>query len=264
MQSNDPVIQLKNVSYLRKGKPLLANLTWHVPFRTNWVLFGPNGAGKTTLLKILAGYIHPSQGKVTVLNQVFGRTNLPELRTHIGWVSNSLEDLIHGNDPALEIILAGFSGSTRLWQHPTKEQFTKALQVLENLKCSHIARQKYGLLSQGEQKKVLIARALVHDPKLLILDEPCAGLDLGAREELLTRIQELSLLRNPPTMIFVTHHIDEILPAFSRILCLKSGENFYCGSIDSFLTDQNLSELFGLPLTVRKNGKRYFTRISTD
>ena len=170
--ANNLVIDLKRVSYWRIEKSILKNITWQVKRGEHWVVYGPNGSGKTTLLKLLTGYLLPSEGRITILDQTIGETDIFELRKQIGWVSSSLETLIHEEDPVRDIILSGTSASTRLWDDPTPEQEVKAHQLMKQLGLDGLDQRLYEVLSQGERKKTLIARALMTDPKILILDEP--------------------------------------------------------------------------------------------
>ena len=255
--SNHSVIELDSVGYRRKEQYILREITWNIKPGENWVLFGPNGSGKTTLLKILTGYIHPSEGVAHVLGERIGRTNLPELRKRIGWISTSITDLIHVDDPAIEIVLAGVEASTRLWFNPTLGHEARAKELLIQLGCLSTQNKPYGVLSQGEQKKVLIARALMNEPGLLILDEPCEGLDIASREQFLRDLLKLDSITPRPTIIFVSHYVEEILPFFTHILLLKRGNVFHSGTIQSLMNSEILSSLFEIPLEVTAKEKRY-------
>jgi iron complex transport system ATP-binding protein len=255
--SNHSIIELDSVSYRRKEQYLFRNISWRIRPGENWVLFGPNGSGKTTLLKLITGYIHPSEGVAHVLGERIGRTNLPELRKQIGWISTSITDLIHDDDPAIEIVLAGAKASTRLWFTPTLEHEARANDLLIQLGCVSILNKPYGILSQGEQKKILIARALMNEPSLLILDEPCEGLDIASREQFLRDILKLESITPRPTIIFVSHYVEEILPFFTHILYLKQGNLFHSGTLQALMNSEMLSSLFEIPLEVSVKEKRY-------
>lgn len=253
------IISVDKVSFRRGKKRILKNINWKVHEGEHYVVFGPNASGKTTLLKLVTGYLWPTKGKISVFGKAFGTVNLSELRKKIGWISTSLEWLIYDEDPALEIVLSGKSASTRLWKKATSKDSRKAERLLKMLKCGDIPERPYGVLSQGERKKVLIARSLMSEPELLILDEPCEGLDLLSREKFLEDISALSRLKKSPTIIFVTHHVEEILNIFNKILLLKEGSVFSDGPIEQVLNSKNISRLFGLKLEIKKKKGRHFS-----
>ena len=198
------------------------------------------------------------------MGEQIGRTNLPELRKRIGWVSDSLETLIRQGDVAENIVFAGSSASTTLWYHVSEEVKEKAKSIMTHLGCLKLAKRPYRVLSQGERRKILISRALMTDPPLLVLDEPCAGLDIAAREHFLRDLKGLLQLPHPPNIIMVTHHMEEILPFFDKILMLKAGRVFQQGPVDKLLTDELLSELFNMPIGVQKSNGRYYTVYSDE
>ncbi len=235
-------------------------VNWEVKEGENWVLFGPNGSGKTTLLKMITGYIRPSSGKIVVLNETIGKTNLPKLRKKIAWVSSSLETLIHPKDPVIEIVIAGKSASTRMWKMPKKPTMEKAYRILSRMNCEHLAELSYESVSQGERKKVLIARSMMLDPKLLILDEPCEGLDIVAREQFLGTVRELAEIGSRPNVVLVTHHVEEITGMYDKILMLKSGKVVKKGFIEENLTSQVLSDIFERNVEIEKRNGRYWAQ----
>ncbi len=254
----EELIKAHNVEYMQRNNPIIKNISWEMKRKQNWVLFGPNGSGKTTFLRMITGYIRPSSGKLSVLGKEIGHTNLPRLRKKIGWVSSSLESLIHKNDPVLEIVVAGFTGSTRMWEKPDEKYIQKAKRSLLDLGITENKFfLKYGLLSQGEQKKVLIARALVLEPELLILDEPCEGLDIGARETFLSDLERLDRIKQNVSILLVTHHVEEIIPIFQKILILKEGMVYKSGDIKQVLTSNCLSVLFGIHIELRQHNQRF-------
>ncbi|MFC3885714.1 ABC transporter ATP-binding protein [Bacillus songklensis] len=250
------VIDLQQVSWKRGEAALLDNVNWQVKKGEHWVLLGLNGSGKTTLLNLINGYIWPTTGTVQVLGKRFGSTNLPELRKSIGWVSSSLQEKLYGNDLAQEVIISGKHASIGLYEHVTEEDLNRALSLLNILGCSHLVNRTYETCSQGEKQKLLIARALMADPDILILDEPCNGLDLFARERLLQSVNELAVMENGPTLIYVTHHIEEILPVFQHALLLRSGEVFMKGNTKEVLGKENLSAFFEHPVSVKWDDDR--------
>ena len=224
-----PIIELEDVSYIREKNPLLQQINWTINPGEHWAILGLNGAGKTLLLQIITGNLWPSKGKVTVLGEVFGQTSIPELSKRIGWVSTALQVRLRMNETAENIVLSGKFASIGLYQHYTLEELQQAKQVLVSLGAATIIGKSYQHLSQGERQIVLIARALMAKPALLILDEPCTGLDLFAREELLQRIEQLASEPHAPTILFVTHHAEEIMPFITHVSLLKEGHFFKQG-----------------------------------
>jgi len=245
------VLELENVSLLRDGNWILQDVNWKINKGENWVLFGLNGSGKTALLNILNAYYFPTKGKVTVLGMEFGKTYLSEkLRKQIGFVSSSLQEKFHPGDNAFEVVLSGAFASIGLYEIPTVEMRNKAVELLETLGCIRYANRNYEKLSQGEKQRVLIARALMADPSLLILDEPTNGLDFIAREQLLDSVGKISESPGAPTLIYVTHHVEEILPVFTKTLLLKEGQVFADGETSKLIASEKLTEYFNLQVHV--------------
>lgn len=242
------IIELENVSYIREQKVLLKELNWKVNQGEHWAILGLNGAGKTLLLQMITGNLWPSKGKITVLDEVFGQTSLPELSKRIGWVSTALQVRLRMNDLAEKIVLSGKFASIGIYQNYTTEELQQAEQILTNLGSAALVGKHYQQLSQGERQIVLIARALMANPELLILDEPCTGLDLFAREELLQRIEQLVNKPNAPTILFVTHHTEEIMPFISHVSLLKEGGLFKQGPRNELLQLQVLQEFYQRPI----------------
>ena len=256
-----PIIELDNVSFERGGRRILRDIQWRVLPGEHWAVIGPNGSGKTTMLKIATGYEWPSSGGVCALGERFGQVNLHELRRHIGWASSGLLAMIRRHQLALDIVLSGAYASTGLFDKPTAAQVRSGLALLEDLNCAAIADRPFAVLSLGEQQKVLIARALMPRPKLLILDEPCGGLDIAARENLLATIHNLARRRRAMTMIFVTHHIEEILPCFTHVLAMRAGGVQACGEKKDVLTGPVLSSTFDLDIAVDAGHGRYWPKV---
>ncbi|WP_251549203.1 ABC transporter ATP-binding protein [Neobacillus muris] len=258
------IVQLENVSLVRDGKPILREVNWTIEPGENWVLFGLNGSGKTAILNVLNAYYFPTKGQVSVLGMEFGKTYLGEkLRRQIGFVSSSLQGKLHSGDNAFEVVLSGAFATIGLYEVPTDEMRQKAIRLLEDLGCIEYANQNYETLSQGEKQRVLIARALMADPALLILDEPTNGLDFIAREKLLESISRIAKQSNPPSIIYVTHHVEEILPEFNKTLLLKEGQVIASGKTSDMLSNERLSDYFGMPVMVTWQNKRpLLTRLS--
>ena len=253
----DQVINMNNVSWRREGKEILHHIDWHVNKQEHWAVLGLNGAGKTSLLNMVNGYIWPTTGDVSVLGNRFGNTDILQLRKSIGWVSASLGQRINERHPSEEIVISGKYASVGLvFEEPTEADKEKAFQLMKQLFVDHVIGQPYAKCSQGERQKILIARALMADPQLLILDEPTTGLDFISREDLLATIEEFARKPDAPTMIFVTHHIEEILPIFSHTLLLGNGTVYAQGERKNMLTSEKLSDLYGRNIRVSWEGNR--------
>lgn len=240
----DPVVELRQVSFCRKERTILDRINWQVRAAQHWALLGANGSGKTTLLKILTGYAWPTFGEVVVQGETFGVCDLRVLRKAIGHVSSSLEHRLLARDRAIEIVASGIEASLGLFAKISDEDRQKSLAALAKLKADHLADQSYGILSQGEQQKVLIARGLVSKPKLLILDEPCVGLDPASRVRFLRDLGQLANRPDAPSILFVTHHIEEISPWITDVLLLKDGKVLATGNQQETITSELMTELF--------------------
>ena len=251
------IVELDNISYRRGEKQILRDITWQIAPGQNWALLGANGSGKTTLLKIVTGYDWPTTGSVSVLGNQYGKCLLQDVRKMIGWVSSNITTKIPTNDTAIEIVVSGIEASMGLYRDYSDEEFGRAHAALDMLSSDHYANQTYATLSQGEQQRVLIARALINQPKLLVLDEPCAGLDPAAKELFLNDIEKLTNHPDAPGIIFVTHHIDEIREWITNVLVIKNGQKLADGNTADVLTDQILQEAFNCKCKVTSNSGRY-------
>ncbi len=236
----------------RGDRQILKHISWQVQAKENWAILGLNGAGKTTMLKMIHGDLWPTTGKLEVLGGVFGHVNIPELKTKIGWVSTALQDELHAGDVVDEIVLSGKFASIGIYQAYTKTEMAEAQQTLIDLGGEKLLGKPYAILSQGERQLVLIARALMTQPKLLILDEPCNGLDLFAREELLSRIQNIAKRPNSPALLLVSHYTEEILPIFDHLLLLRGGETVAMGQRQALLSEESLSSFYQKPIAVQE------------
>ncbi|MCM3670373.1 ABC transporter ATP-binding protein [Mesobacillus maritimus] len=259
------VISLEGIVWQRNGKHILKNVSWDVNKGEHWALLGLNGSGKTSILKMITGYQWPNNGQVSVLGNLFGKTNIPELRKSIGWVSSSLDDQYQTrpSDTALEVVLSGKFASIGLYEDITEEDVKKASELLERFRIHHLADQLISSLSQGERRRAMIARALMSSPKLLILDEPCNGLDIYSKEELLSTIEEMVSLPGGPTLLYVTHHIEEIVPSISHALLIKEGEVVASGHKSSTLTETQLEQTFRVPVSLTWDNERPWIRIKS-
>ncbi|WP_026695474.1 ABC transporter ATP-binding protein [Peribacillus kribbensis] len=252
MEQHTSIISLQDIHWQRNEKQILDQVNWQVKTGQHWALLGLNGSGKTSILKIITGYQWPSGGSVSVLGQLFGKTNIPELRKSIGWVSSSLDDQYNArpSDSALEVVISGKFASIGLYEQISREDVEEALKLLSAFNIEHLAHQNIITLSQGEKRKTMIARALMSSPKILILDEPCNGLDIYSKEELLSTIEDLTSAQNGPAVIYVTHHIEEIVPSISHVMLLKNGSVIAQGDKHATLTEPLLHETFRVPLSV--------------
>lgn len=258
-----PVVELEHVSFCRKERTILSEVSWRIEPGRHWALLGANGSGKTSLLRILTGYAWPTFGTVRVLGERFGACDIPRLRKVIGWVSSAMTQRLPAQDAAIDVVASGLDASIGLYRHITEDERAKSQAILKQLHVEHLAEQHYGTLSQGEMQKVLIARALVCEPKLLILDEPCIGLDPAARQRFMNDLAELAAQKNAPTMILVTHHIEEIDPWIQRVLLLKDGKVLASGKPDEMITNRRMSELLDYPCSVFRQGAEFLLRIDT-
>jgi iron complex transport system ATP-binding protein len=255
---SDLVIHMDGVTVRRGKTVLLDSVDWSVELDERWVVLGPNGAGKTTLLRLAAAEMHPTAGTVHVLGERIGRVALFELRPRIGLTSANLGIRIPGDEIVSDVVVSAGYGVLGRWRERYDAMDTgRAAALLDQLGMAGFADREYRTLSEGERKRVLIARALMTDPELLLLDEPAAGLDLGGREDLVSRLSTLALDAEAPASVLVTHHVEEIPPGYSHGLLLRGGKVVAAGLLDDVLTDENLSATFGLPLAVQRRRGRY-------
>lgn len=250
------MIHIENIHLYRNEKIILDNLNWHVAKNEHWAILGLNGCGKTTLLKVINGYIWPNDGKVQVLGETYGQTYIPTLRRRIGWVSNAMLDHFNWRDSAIEIVLSGKFGALRLFEEVSEEEIANAVEIMKHFHCEHLANKEFEYLSQGERQRVQIARAIMAEPEILILDEPCGGLDILERENLLETIKQIATKENCPTLIYVTHHVEEILPCFTHVLLMKDGKDVAADVREAILTEECLSNFFGQPIRLQHERNR--------
>ena len=256
--TGDFVIRMEGVSVRRGDTTLLDSVDWTVELDERWVVLGPNGAGKTTLLRLAAADIHPSWGVVEVLGARLGRVDVFELRTRIGLSSAALGLRVPPDEAVRDVVIsAGYAVIGRWRERYDPLDTARADELLGALGLRGLGGRPYGTLSEGERKRALIARALMTDPELLLLDEPTAGLDLGGREDLVARLSLLANDAEAPASVLVTHHVEEIPPGYSHGLLLREGRVVAAGLLDDVLTDENLSVTFGLPLAVQRRRGRY-------
>jgi iron complex transport system ATP-binding protein len=257
----DQVIVVEKATVTRTGKDLLRDVDWRVELDERWVVLGPNGAGKTTLLNLASARLHPTRGTVHVLGELLGRVDVFELRTRIGLTSMAVHDRMPPEETVLDAVrTAAWSVVGRFRESYESLDSGRALALLTQLGVGGLAERRYGTLSEGERKRVQIARALMTDPELLLLDEPAAGLDLGGREDLVRRLAELAADPDAPAMVLVTHHVEEIPPGFTHALLLRDGSVVASGLVAETVTSENLSKTFDLPLRVEYADGRFSAR----
>jgi iron complex transport system ATP-binding protein len=255
------VLQLTNVSVVRARTPIVNDVTWSVDGAERWVILGPNGAGKTTLLQIAAALIHPTSGQATLLDATLGKVDVFDLRPRIGLVSSAMTKRIPADESVLNVVMTAAYSVTGRWNEEYEDvDVARARSVLRDWRLDDLADRTFGGLSDGEQKRVLIARAVMTDPELLLLDEPAASLDLGSREELLALLSEFAASPKAPAIVMVTHHVEEIPSGFTNALLLAKGSVVASGPIEDIVTAERLSETFGLPLEVTHSAGRYSAR----
>jgi iron complex transport system ATP-binding protein len=255
------VLHFTDVSVVRAGTTILDSVNWSVDDNQRWVILGPNGAGKTTLLQVAAALMHPSSGRAEVLEEHIGGTDLFDLRPRIGFASTAMARKVPGNEKVLDVVMTAAYSVTGRWNEEYEAiDERRALRVLAEWRLDHLAERKFGTLSDGEQKRVQIARSIMTDPEVLLLDEPAASLDLGAREELLRLLGGFASEPNSPAIIMVTHHVEEIPVGFTHVLLLSGGRTVSAGPLDEALTAQSLTETFGLSIELNATDGRYTAR----
>lgn len=259
-----PVLELSKVSIVRGGTRILDQVSWSVESDQRWVILGPNGAGKTTLLQIAAAAMHPTSGVATLLDERLGKTDTSELKPRIGLASSAMAKRIPADESVLDVVLTAAYAVTGRWNEVYEDiDVARARRVLGEWRLSAFEERRFGTLSDGEQKRVQIARAVMTDPEILLLDEPAASLDLGAREELLQLLGGYASNPDSPAMVMVTHHVEEIPPGFSHVLLLAGGAVTAAGPLAETLTAANLTATFGLPIQLTSSDGRFSARAAS-
>lgn len=255
------VLQLSDVSVVREGNHILDSINWTVEDNERWVILGPNGAGKTTLLQLASAMIHPTSGIVNILDATLGRTDVFDLRPRIGFASTAMARRIPATERVLDVVLTAAYAVAGRWNEAYEDiDVRRAQRVLAEWKLDDLEERRFGQLSDGEQKRVQIARSVMTDPELLLLDEPAASLDLGAREELLQLLGGYARAEQAPAIIMVTHHVEEIPLGFGHALLLSQGRITSAGPINEVITSEKLTEAFGLELRVEESAGRFTAR----
>lgn len=257
----DLLVDFEEVTFTRDGNTILGPVTWQVELDERWVIIGPNGAGKTTLIRLAAAEEFPSQGRAWIMGERLGKTDMRDLRTMIGVSSSALGNRIPTEEVVLDLVVSAGYAILGRWREEYEElDLDQAHDILEQVGALHLADRTWGTLSEGERKRVLVARALMTNPELLLLDEPGAGMDLGGREDLVGYLGELAMDPDAPAIVMITHHVEEIPQGFTHAMLLDEGSVVAQGLIDDVLTEANLSKAFHQGIKVDKIDNRYFAR----
>lgn len=255
------VLAVSDVTIRRGGREILSHFSWDVNEGERWVILGPNGAGKTTLISMISGRLYPTSGTVSIIGEQLGKVDLAELRPLVGLASVALDARIAPTERVLDVVRSASYGFTGTWREEYEaEDDVRAAGLLTTLGVGDLVDRKFGSLSSGEKKRVGVARALMPDPEILVLDEPASGLDFGGREQLLASLHELADAVYAPVMVLVTHHVEEIPEGFTHALLMKDGKIFAAGEINEVLTSANLSGVFGINTELTVSNGRYTAR----
>jgi len=258
-----PVVRLRGVSVVRDGRPILDDIDWDVSPGERWAVLGPNGSGKTTLLHVAGMRLLPTRGSVEVLGARYGRTDARALRTRVTFVTQAILRSLRPTLSAHDVVLTGrYAALEPWWHHYDPSDHARADRLLDEAGLGRVSHQEFGVLSEGERQQVLLARALMGAPELLLLDEPAAGLDLGARERLVARLAALAAAPETVPLVLVTHHVEEIPPGTTHVALLRGGRMVSAGAADSVLSSAAVSSCFDVPVTVERSGGRWTARAS--
>jgi iron complex transport system ATP-binding protein len=263
LKKSKNILNVDNLHIERDGTVILNQVSWCVQAGEHWVILGANGSGKTSLLSALTGYLMPTAGEISLLGETYGQSDWRELRKKVGIVSSSVRQMMADSEPALETVASGKYAMIDFWGRLTRTEKTRALKLLQQVECEYLADRPWQVLSQGERQRVLVARALMAKPRVLILDEPCAGLDPAAREHFLQFLQRLGAQKNSPTLVLVTHHVEEIMPVFSQVLVLKDGGVLASGEKLATLNSKNLSAAFSAQTRLQRTGNRFTLTVAS-
>jgi iron complex transport system ATP-binding protein len=262
-EDNRPVIEVAGLR-VDRDVLILDAVDWRVDAGQHWVILGANGSGKTSLLSVLTGYLAPTAGTISVLGETYGRTDWRELRTHIGLVSSSIRQLMPPHENALNAVASGRRAMIGMWGEVEEADSKRAAGILREVEAEYLSERPWRFLSQGERQRVLIGRALMADPRLLVLDEPCAGLDPVAREHFLAFIERMLGRPGAPTLVLVTHHVEEIVVGFSHVLVLRGGRVLAAGPRESVMTSATLSRAFDAPVRLVSSAARYLLAVGAE
>lgn len=258
---NTTVLSLKDLCIWRGRTEILRGISWTIQRGEHWVILGGNGSGKTSLLSGLLGYLTISSGDIELLGERYGESDWTALRRKIGIVSSAVRQMMADPEPAIYSVASGKYAMIDFWGEPSRADLAEARKIMRTVECEHLSERPWAVLSQGERQRILIGRALMARPAVMILDEPCAGLDPVARDHFLQFVDRLGSRSDAPTMILVTHHVEEIRPVFTHALLLRQGKMVACGLKKKVLTSRNLSETFGSPVRLKSAREGYSLRI---
>lgn len=253
------VVMMEQISLRRDENQILKDVHLRIEAGEHWVILGRNGSGKTTLLEMMNGYLFPTEGRIEVLGNVYGQCDVREVRKEIGYISQTLIEKLTLRDPVWEVVATGAYAFLRFYQTIPDEVKTKAMQLLDEMGFSKLADQPLGTLSQGERKKVMLARSLMAEPRLLIMDEPCAGLDLYEREKMLIEIDRLR--QRNMTVAYVTHHVEEIVPLFTHVALIRDGRIAAAGPKHDILTEDTIKHTYDIPVDIQWYEDRPWIRV---
>lgn len=262
MSRHPSVLEVSHLFIKRGDTVILHDVSWRVERGQHWAILGANGSGKTSLLSALTGYLTPTHGAISLLGRRYGAADWRELRTEIGLLSSAVRQMMADDEPALETVVSGKYAMIDFWGRMTRADRARALRLLGQVECHYLVDRPWRVLSQGERQRVMIGRALMAKPRLLILDEPCAGLDPAAREHFLQFLQRLGRSRTSPTLVLVTHHVEEIMPVFSHVLILKAGRVLAAAPKAKALTTGLLSQAFDARARLRQSAGRYLMNVA--
>jgi iron complex transport system ATP-binding protein len=255
------ILRVQEASFVRGGRRILDSISWQVSKGQHWCVLGPNGCGKTSLINLITGYEPATEGAVRIGEETFGNSDWREVRKCVGLVTNTLTTYMESSEPVVHVIASGRDAKLNLWQPPSAKLKKQALGLLEAAGCLYLKKSLWGVLSQGEKQKVLICRALMASFDVLILDEPCAGLDPVAREQFLSWMSEISTWPESPSLVMVTHHVEEILPCISHVFLLRDGRVLLQGEKKDVLTSGALSTVYGAPVKLSQKAGRYSLQV---
>lgn len=256
------LLRVQNACFVRGGRRILQDVCWEVRKGEHWCVLGPNGCGKTSLINLITGYEPATEGEIQIGQDLFGSSDWREVRKRVGLVTNTLTTFIEAGEPVLHVIASGREAKLNLWQPPPAAWRKQAGALLAAAGGAHLRKSLWGTLSQGERQKVLICRALMARFEVLILDEPCAGLDPVAREQFLSWMEGIASWQEAPSLVLVTHHVEEILPCFSHVLMLREGRVFASGVKEKMLTSRNLARTYGAEVRLKRRQSRYALEVA--
>lgn len=251
------VLRVQDATFIRGGRTILHGISWEVGQHEHWCVLGPNGCGKTSLISLITGYEPATDGVIQIGRDTFGSSDWRDVRKRVGLVTNTLTTFIEPSEPVIHVVASGRDAKLNLWQDPSPTLKKQAFGLLEAAGCAYLKKSLWGTCSQGEKQKTLICRALMARFEVLILDEPCAGLDPVAREQFLAWMAEVAAFPESPSLVMVTHHVEEILPCITHVLLLHQGRVHAAGPKESTLNSAALSHIYGAPVKLNRKGSRY-------